>query len=191
VLCCQNFIRPRGSSQIHALLVSLGWVTYPFHIYRAEISIDACYIWWNLIDWIYMLPLEWLIRAVGGCMVVGRKVGLTQLNGWTRLMILLIVHSLDDSMRVWSAHAVDVEMLSVRTRGRWQCTFASLVSFQAMMCELITVRQSIRELHLWLKMRMIGVVTIHQRTISVVDRSGDDRTIADESYRTVTSVGWP
>jgi hypothetical protein len=29
-----------------------------------------------------------------------------------------------------------------------------------MMCGHITVRQSIRELHLWLKMRMIGVVTI-------------------------------
>jgi hypothetical protein len=28
-----------------------------------------------------ILPLEWLIRAVGGCTVVGRKVGLTQLNG--------------------------------------------------------------------------------------------------------------
>jgi hypothetical protein len=63
-------------------------------------------------------------------------------------------------MRVWSAHAVDVEMLSVWTRGRWQCTFANLVSCQAMMCGRITARQSIRELHLWLKMRMIRVVTI-------------------------------
>jgi hypothetical protein len=27
-----------------------------------------------------ILPLEWLIRAVGGCTLVGRKVGLIQLN---------------------------------------------------------------------------------------------------------------
>jgi hypothetical protein len=65
-----------------------------------------------------ILPLEWLIRAVGGCTVVGRKVGLTQLNGRTRLRNLLIVHSLDDLMRVGSAHAANVEMLSVRIRGR-------------------------------------------------------------------------
>jgi hypothetical protein len=49
-------------------------------IYRARISIDACYLRLNLIEWIYILPLEWLIRAVGGCMVVKTKVGLTQLN---------------------------------------------------------------------------------------------------------------
>jgi hypothetical protein len=35
-----------------------------------------------------------------------------------------------------------------------------LVSCQAMMCGRIVVRQSIRELYLWLKMRMIDVVMI-------------------------------
>jgi hypothetical protein len=177
ILRCTIVGRAIGEQRDYAARISFGLVahhksmlcrsllgrfrtSFPIDMCRARISIDVWYLWCILIEWICILPLQWLIRAVGGCMVVGRKVGLTQLNGWTRLKILLIVHFLDDSMRVWSAHAVDVEMLSVRTRGRWQCTFANLVLCQAMMWTHLTE-------------------TIHQRTTSVIkdedDRSGDDR----------------
>jgi hypothetical protein len=100
------------------------------------------------------------MRAVGECTVFGRKVELTRGNGWTRLRNLSTMHSLYQPIRVWSAHAADVETLFVRIRGRWHCTFASLVSCQTMRYGHITVSQSIREQHQWLKRRMIGVVMI-------------------------------
>jgi hypothetical protein len=110
--------------------------------------------------WMNFLPLEWLIRATSGCTVVERKVKLTQWNGWTRLRNLSTMHSLDHPMRAWSAHATDIETLFMRTRGRWHYTVASLVSWQAIRCGRITVKQSIRELHQWLKSRMIWAVMI-------------------------------
>jgi hypothetical protein len=60
-------------------------------------------------------------------MVVKRRVELTWENGWTRLQNLSTMYSLYQPIRVWSAHAADTETLFVRTRGRWHCTFASLV----------------------------------------------------------------
>jgi hypothetical protein len=45
-LCCQNFIRTHGSSQIDGLSAYLGWVydlSFPIEIYRVVLSRNVWY----------------------------------------------------------------------------------------------------------------------------------------------------